>query len=917
MNKKLLAYGLAALLIAAVSLPSALSLKIKTDIASLLPKGGAFTAAQSAVEFPAFKSITVMIESPTPLLPSEEYGSAIDGLATAIRKIDGVATARAGLNDEEKATLFGTLFASRFYLIGYDETTALRTIRLAPMKLTLPGGDALRATLGADPIGLTERLTAILQGGSRGSMDLIDGRFADDGGKRAFVTVRARDGYRGIEKLETLIADIERISADAFLKRFPAGTKIAVTGGAALASDSARIMKGDLSRAAVLSVAGLILFFVFILRSLRLPLLFIPPVAVGALAGMAGVSLIQGEIHGLTLGFGIALIGLCDDYLMHVIVAYSMRGDMKTAVSEVFPSIAIAFVSTLCSLFALSFSGLPVIREIAILGIIGLSAAFFVSMTFSVALSERFRLAPKLTQAVTVEERPGVVFTASVILVTVVLGFFATRISYDGNLKRLNANHPEVESAFKRMRQSFDGGGVRWVAVSAGKDEAEAYDACERLAVALDAKGIPHTAPCGVTPPLSRQMKNLESYRALDRNKFYATVESAGMRAEAFAPFFHALDSALAGDVAPLTPASLPPSFLKEAIEDATFRSDKGVSLMTVVQSNEAAPIKEAVNSAGGSFLFDFSEVENGIVAILKKELPVLLATCVLLIWICLSFYYRNLWRAFMSLIPPAISLIWLLGALDIFGYDVNAVVVCCIIFQFGIGLDYAAYTLSHGGASGDHSLSQTAIRFSAASTIISFGALLTASNPALFVIGLSICAGILGSMSISRLFTLLPMALFIIVLGTGCASGRAAPLVTEPVTFTGTAELARPNGPERVYLSRLVIDPGGYRLALLIPPGIPYLVIENAGDRVRADCAVSTSACLYDAQVLPKALKRIFDGETTSGERSGPGYTIRREPRNGGWNGLRVIEYREQRGYLFRFIQSTGKGSANPSTGD
>jgi predicted exporter len=907
MNKKLLIYGVAAVLIVAVSLPAALSLKIKTDIASLLPKGGAFIAAQSAVEFPAFKSITVMIESPTSPLTSERSGAAIDGMAAAIRGIDAVATARAGLNDEEKAGLFKTLFTSRFYLAGYDDPAAMRAIKLAPMKLTLPGGDALRATLGADPIGLTERLAAILQGGSRGSMDLIDGRFYDDGGKRAFITVRASESYRGIEKLEDIIANIERLFEEDFSKRFPAGTTMAVTGGAALACDSAGIMKGDLSRAAVLSVAGLILFFIFILRSFRLPLLFIPPVAVGAVAGMAGVSLIQGEIHGLTLGFGIALIGLCDDYLMHILVAYSMRGNMKEAVSEVFPSITVAFVLTLCSLLALSFSGLPVIKEIAILGIIGLSAAFFVSMTLSVALSEHFRLAPNLTQAVTVEERPGVIFTVGVILATVVLGFFAMQVKYDGNLKRLNANHPEVEAAFKRMRQSLDGGGTRWIAISPGKDEAEAYEACGRLAEALDAKKLSHTAPCSVTPPLLRQLKNLESYRALDRKKFYATAEASGMRPDAFAPFFRALDSALAGQAAPLTAASLPPSFLKEAIEDATFRSDKGVSLMTVIQSNEAAPIKEAANTAGGSFLFDFAQVENGLVALLKKELPLLLATCVSLIWICLAFYYRNIWRASLALLPPALSIIWLLGAVKIAGYDVNAVVVCCIIFQFGIGLDYAAYTLGHSGASADHSLSQTAIRFSAASTIISFATLLTAANPALFVIGLAVCAGILGSMFISRLFTLLPMALLFILFGTGCASYRPLALVAEPVTFTGTVELARPNGPTRIYLSRLVLDPAGYRLALLIPPGVPYLVAEGAAGSVRADCAFSNSACLYDAQVLSKALKRIFDPETGGAERAGPGYTIKLQPGDGRWAALRSLEYREQMGYLFRFAVSGG----------
>ncbi len=242
MNRKLLTYSLLALSITVASLPAALSLRVKTDISSLLPKGGAFIAAQSAVEFPAFKSIAVMIESPAPLLPSERLGSAIDGLTAALRGIEGVATARAGLSDEEKISLFQTLFASRFHLFGYDEESALRTIRLLPMKLTLPGGDALRGNLGSDPLGLTERLAAILQGGFRGSMDLIDGRFSDDAGKRAFIIVRARDGYRGIEELETLIANIERLFAEKFAQKFPAGTKLTVTGGAVLACDSAGIM---------------------------------------------------------------------------------------------------------------------------------------------------------------------------------------------------------------------------------------------------------------------------------------------------------------------------------------------------------------------------------------------------------------------------------------------------------------------------------------------------------------------------------------------------------------------------------------------------------------------------------------------------------------------------------------------------
>jgi len=82
-----------------------------------------------------------------------------------------------------------------------------------------------------------------------------------------------------------------------------------LTGPAVFAVKSRALVKQDVER---LAPASLVLVAGILLAAYRSPLalaLGLVPVACGALAGVAAVALGFGAVHGITLGFGTALIG--------------------------------------------------------------------------------------------------------------------------------------------------------------------------------------------------------------------------------------------------------------------------------------------------------------------------------------------------------------------------------------------------------------------------------------------------------------------------------------------------------------------------------------------------------------------------------------------------------------------------------
>src|SRR3954468_257354 len=114
-------------------------------------------------------------------------------------------------------------------------------------------------------------------------------------------------------------------------------------------------------------------------RSPRALVLGLVPVVTGAVAGVAAVSLGFGVVHGITLGFGTALIGEAVDYSIYLFMQSDHAGDKeqnrKKWVALVWPTVRLGVLTSVFGFAALLLSGFPGLAQLGLYSVAGLIAA--------------------------------------------------------------------------------------------------------------------------------------------------------------------------------------------------------------------------------------------------------------------------------------------------------------------------------------------------------------------------------------------------------------------------------------------------------------------------------------------------------------------------------------------------------------
>jgi predicted exporter len=188
-------------------------------------------------------------------------------------------------------------------------------VQEGPAAEVTAAGAVARRYLPADPTGELVVLLAGLQGGYAPA--LHEGAWTSRDGRTAIALVEvAAPGY-DIDAQAANLAAIEAAFEGARQAAGEPGLQLVATGPAAFAVQSRNAIRSDAERLsffASLAIAAM-LFLAF--RSARLVALALVPVATGALAGVAAVAVGFGTVHGITLGFGITLIGEAVDYAIY------------------------------------------------------------------------------------------------------------------------------------------------------------------------------------------------------------------------------------------------------------------------------------------------------------------------------------------------------------------------------------------------------------------------------------------------------------------------------------------------------------------------------------------------------------------------------------------------------------------------
>ena len=242
--------------------------------------------------------------------------------------------------------------------------------------LASPIGMLAKELLPRDPTGEMVQILDQVSGGQ--TPRTAEGVWVSKDGRRALIVVQTRANGSDTEGQQSAIAAIEAAFTAAQATRPQAGptpvpaaaaVKLDLTGPGVFSVNARNTIEHEAIRLSLLSTGLIVLLLLAVYRSLPALVLGMVPVATGALAGIAAVQLGFGVVHGLTLGFGITLIGESVDYSIYLFIQ-SRRA---------WTTIGLGVLTSICGFAALLPSTFQGVAQLGLYSIVGLTAAALVT----------------------------------------------------------------------------------------------------------------------------------------------------------------------------------------------------------------------------------------------------------------------------------------------------------------------------------------------------------------------------------------------------------------------------------------------------------------------------------------------------------------------------------------------------------
>jgi isopenicillin-N N-acyltransferase-like protein len=721
------------------------------DLASLLPADGPLPRALEQLE--RFEvADTLLVEVDGTGASREELLAAVDSLGEQleadptiervrwrVRAADGVALQRAAEPHALELVPVEQL-VQRSSAEGLREALRGQLLRLAG-----PGGGLFERNLRRDPLDLTGLALQRLRGvESPFAIQVVASHFLDPAGERAVLLVQPVASTMEMGPDAPLIQQLED-----HLERCPLPARY--LGGHRVAAESARSVRDDVQRAAVLGVVAMLGLFLLGFRSVRPVLGAAAPLSLAVAATMAACGIV-GPVHGISMGFAAALLGLAVDYWIHLYVAAQAREPepgfaprmqaAQQALGEIGPALVMGAASTAGAFAVLLLSRYPVVQG---LGAMGLAAA-------TGALAGTWLLGPLAFAALGGRRLPGLVVgrlprwvrLALVLLVLAAL-FSSLRSRFDGDPRNLLPPSEETQALEAELTARYGGFGTGGMVVLEGAELGEVLDAADRVQQSLgELSGVSASGPSALLPgPSLRAARRaaLPTAAVLQAELDRAAAELG------FSPgaLDGAADRLLAVPAVPLSPATWADTPLGDLITRHVQPIEDGWSVMlSVVTADDSLlePVQAALSAAapGAQLVVPSSFAEDGIEEIWRelRRLGGLAAAWILLL---LALRYRRPRMVVAAFVPCGAALVLAAGTFALLGVPWNAVSMASMVLILGLGLDYGVF-MAEGERRGASAHTGYAVLLSALTTLTGFGILVVARSPALFGVGLAVLVG-------------------------------------------------------------------------------------------------------------------------------------------------------------------------------
>jgi predicted exporter len=514
--------------------------------------------------------------------------------------------------------------------------------------------------------------------------------------------------------------------------------------------------RGQADRIGLVSSLGFVLLLLAAYRSVGALLLSALPVASGALAGIAALTALFPQVHGITLAFGFTLLGVAQEYPIRVLSHRRAGVSAVQSVRDLWPLLLTAIASAAIAYMAFYASGVNGLKQLAVFTVAGLLAA---------GLSTRYLL-PRLLpeRARDVAGTPGLALArrlidrlprprwipAAVALLAAVLLAAAPGPFWQNDLSALTPLPPALLARNVQLGEALGAPDVRYLLLLEAPTEQAVLALSEQLEARADALVARHAVDAVELPSRylpSAATQRLRQGRLPDRATLEAAVQKAAQglpfRPHLFQPFVD--DVQVARLLPPLTPQRFAQTALGQRLAAMLVpRAGQWLGLGTVSGVRDAAALRTLAQGYGGAVrLLDLKAAAESLVAEYRARiLEALLAAAVLLVAV-IALSLRSLRRAWHVLAPMTLATLLVLAVERAAGVPISLFHLVALILAGGLGLHYALFFERDTGDPAEQRRTLHATVVCVLSALLVFGMLAWSTIPVLRAIGLTVSLGV------------------------------------------------------------------------------------------------------------------------------------------------------------------------------
>jgi predicted exporter len=632
--------------------------------------------------------------------------------------------------------------------------------------LASPAGLLVKSLLPRDPTGEMVQLLEQLNSGSQPKR--VEGAWASRDGARALMLMQTRAAGSDTDAQQHAMAAI-RQAFDQAVSATPSANLV-MTGPGVFSVTSRDTIKSQVTRLSIISLALIATLLLLVYRSFSALALGLLPVISGALAGIAAVSLGFGAVHGITLGFGTALIGEAVDYSIYLFVQSEQnRADHQTWIKRFWPTIRLGVLTSIAGFASLLLSGFPGLAQLGLYAIAGLIAAAMVTrFVLPLLLPANFRIhdlsAVGRTLSRVVQHAAALRWPAAIVLLAACAIVVAHRANlWNDTIASLSPVSQADVELDTRLRADMGAPDVRYLVVVSGANQESVLRAAERVSTLLQAQVeqgelAGFESPSRYLPSVATQRERQASLppRPLLETRLAQAVQGLPVRAPLFTPF---LDDADAARSQPLLQASdLQQTSMALAV-DALLIQQRGQwrALLPLTApeggSIDAGPLRAALSAIPDVLFVDLKAESDRLYSGYLHEAIVLSLGGLVAIVALLLAVFRSPMRVLRIIAPLAAAVMTVTAGLSLFGQQMIILHLVGLLLVAAVGSNYALFFDRPDPRTPILPRTLASMLFASLTTVAGFGLLAFSDVSLLQALGVTVAPGVILALMYSAIF--------------------------------------------------------------------------------------------------------------------------------------------------------------------